>query len=289
MKRELIAVCSKDGDHEHARKHAEAMQSFWGQVSDGYWDVAAWPFALDEDLRDCNADREYCYANMREQWARLDDKPDEDPTRWLLLGGWQQGACGEALNTPSRVAVTFSGCPITTSAHECGHMFGLNHSNVFTEDGVVKAYKDKSSVMGSDSPMSLHPPNVYQLGLYNDDDVRVIISSGLYAVCPWEVPHIARHDHEKPINIISLPDTPLNHYNEAVGARGRYFISVRKTRGYPWIPKQNESGVYIHFANRYSWRYDRLLLGEESDRIPGVRVRHVESGPDVSVVKVTFK
>lgn len=277
-----IAVAyRRGGNHEAANQMAQNAANFWAQMSEGYWTVTGFGYALPEEYADCYPHFSvYCNTEMRNTFRDLPDeqKPDWYPNYWHIVGSNKEGACGTATLGGNR-GVTYLNCGNTTLFHELGHNFGLMHSNTEDENGVKDEYHDRTSVMGSHAAAGLHPPHAYALGFYQDNEVRHINKNSQFVICPWEMHKTMRADNEKPFNIIEVEPPPR--------AQEKYFVSVRKQRGNP-----NSSGeegvVYIHRANKASWLLDEIKPGEESTRIPGVTVKHLENKNEVALVEVIY-
>ena len=279
-----IAVANRNGeDPEGANNIAKNLANFWAQLSDGYWTVEGFGYALEESQTDCyQHSSRYCNTEMRTAFNNLpeNEKPAWYPNYWHIIGGSpppNRNVCGTATLGGS-AGVTYSYCGFSTTAHELGHNFGLLHSNTEDKDGNQDEYADKSSIMGSHSSEGLHPPNAYYLGFYQQDEVRKITSNSQFIVCPWEMSKTMRAGNEKPFNIIEP--------GEDTSFRGNFFVSVRKQRGTPLGYK--EGVLYIHKANSASWLLDEIGPGKESRVIPGVTVKHLKHENEVSLVEVIY-
>lgn len=268
----------RGGDHDAGLNMARSAANFWAQMSEGHWTVRGFGFAIKEEYANCNPHfSEYCHKALYDTFIGLPNRPDWTPNYWHVAGGSREGACGSATVGGNR-GVTYHTCGQSTFRHELGHNFGLLHSNVELPDGTREEYEDRTSIMGSHAQEAgLHPPHAFELGFYKEDEVRRINKNSQFVVCPWEMNKRMRSNNEKPFNIVET--------DQYVG-REKHFISVRKQRGTPHGAE--EGVVFIHRANSASWLLDRIAPGEESKRIPGVTVKHIEHKNEVSLVEVIY-
>lgn len=266
-----------------AESRSEDVKDFWRRPAKGYWSIEAAGFAIPEGERDCNYfPRVYCIHEMKTAYAAIPDnqKPEWNPTYWHVLGPRVKNLCGQA-SLGGTAGVTY-GCASDTTNHELGHNFGLHHARRRKSDGSIDEYGDGTSIMGnSPNRAGLNAVNMYDLGLYEQYEVRAITTNMQAVICPHELAREIRHDNEIVYNMVK---SPVNNQT--------YFISNRKGKGGFGLYRNSTPGlIYIHLKDRDggSTLEVSLEVGESSDAIPGVTVENLEFFNEVNLVEVKFK
>jgi len=165
---------------------------------------------------------DYCYSAMH-------DLTDHPHTHWHVWGGISTGAvCGRAPRGGDR-GVTYYDCGVWTIAHELGHNLGLGHAGTITIDGIVVAYGDRTSFMGSGATRrGFNAANLVKLGLYHT--LEKIITSGEITLVPLE-----RSRHSMGLQELQIAQV------------GNFYLSTRTTIGhYHRLSKAYTGAAFVH-------------------------------------------
>jgi hypothetical protein len=271
------------GEEEEAKElrrvqeKAQQLESFWKRFARHKWDVKV----VGRTLRtDCIPDAPYfCKTVMRDAAKEIDEE-GFDANYFHMWSTHQIGDnwCGHA-DLYGDAGVTYGGrCDIKSTIHEIGHNFGLHHANKDVREGADIEYGDHSCIMGSGrNNTGLNSPHVLFLGLASERETTVLEKSAQVLLCPAELPEHAMHESESK-HVIVKPG----------GGHADTYVSLRKGKGFPFLPTIDEKTVYLHTMDRAG---KSALLGTvkpgETASLPG-RVGLSYHEYDGETARITF-
>jgi hypothetical protein len=257
---------------------ARQLEDFWKRFARHKWDVRV----VGRTLRtDCIPDSPmFCRPVMVEAAKEIDVEGFE-PNYFHMWSTHQigDGWCGHA-DLSGDAGVTYGGrCDIKSTIHEIGHNFGLHHANKGVKDGADIEYGDHSCIMGSGlKNTGLNSPHLLYLKLENERGVRVVDQSTQLLLCPIELPDPAMHESECQHVLVRTASRPDTH------------VSLRKGKGFPYLPTIDASTVYLHSTDGFG---KSALLGTvrpgESKSVPGgVTLRYHDYENETARVTLEF-
>jgi hypothetical protein len=260
------------------QERAHQLESFWRRFARHKWDVRVIGRTLPTD---CVPDSPYfCESVMIEEAKKIDEDGFE-PSYFHMWSTHQVGDnwCGHA-DHYGNAGVTYGGrCDIKSTIHEIGHNFGLHHANKDAREGADIEYGDHSCIMGSGlKNTGLNSPHLLHVGLASDREITIVEQSAQLLLCAIEIAEHAMHESESK-HVIVRPEGKTESY-----------VSLRKGRGFPYLPTIDEKTLYLHTMDRIG---KSSLLGTvrpgESAALPGgVTLKYLEHGNETARISLDF-
>ena len=258
---------------------ARQLESFWKQFGRKKWDVKVVGRTLQTD---CIPDSPYFCEPVMIEAAREIDEEGFEPNYFHMWSTHEIGDnwCGHA-DLGGSAGVTYGGrCGIKSTIHEIGHNFGLHHANKDVREGADIEYGDHSCIMGSGRKNTgLNCPHVLHLGLASGREITTVEQSAQLLLCPIEVPEPAMHESECKHVIVKPP------------GKDQTYVSLRKGKGFPYLPTIDERTIYLHSMDRYgkSALLGTLRPGENKGLPGGVGIRYLEYAEETARISLDFK
>ena len=266
----LYWQCYPGRDIERERKSAEKaaleIRRFYQKYSRGWWEVDCRPFLVTE-YRGLPEPPDYGLMSI----SREVDLGEFDPDYHHVRSYHRHSSyCGLG-NIHGTKGATYDGagvCGVHTYCHELGHNFGLRHAN---EDGVE--YEDVSDIMGKGPNVKgINGYHLLRLRLYDERERINVSDNTQLLVAPVELPWHALRENE------------YQHVLVYRDGGDTYHLTLRKDRGWPWSPRQDERMLWVHVRGESgkSNLVDRISPSfNPTRRLPnGVTVNYLEYSVD---------
>jgi hypothetical protein len=264
---------------EEVQDRARTLEDFWRRFGRRKWDVKVVGRTLRTESIPSESNR-FCRREMYKAAEGI-EVPDFEPNyvhMWSthdIGGNW----CGHAeLGGDSGVTYGVHICNVKSTIHEIGHNFRLYHANVLVRGEPIE-YKDDTCVMGSGSHIAgINSPNQLLLGLASEREQTVVERSAHLLVCPLEVPEEAMHEAESKHVIVKTPKAADT------------YISLRKGKGFPYLPKSDGKTLYLHRRDRLkkSELLGTVRPGESASLDGGVRLKYHDYADERARISLEF-
>jgi hypothetical protein len=256
----------------NAEKYAFELDRFYRHYSKGKWDLLVKPFLT--HTRCHPKPPSYCISEIRKEVDTGDFKPTY---HHVISYYYETGYCGVG-NLGGDKSVTYlgsGGCNEHTTVHELGHNFGLRHANLPNEE-----YGDDGCVMGKGRHIpGLNSPHLLELGLEGHREKLTVNQTTQVLLCPIELDIHTLHDSETQHVIVEKDGNP------------KYYVSLRKDKGWPYNPKGDAHILAIH---RYEGGKTVLVetmshLGDNDRKLPnGVRLQYHEYQDETARITLDY-
>lgn len=255
-----------------ATKQAFEIQRFYNKYARDKWAVECKAFLFS----DYQGRPEPPYYGLREILAEV-DLGDFSPDINHVRSHWYHSSyCGLG-NVYGDKSATYDGsgnCGLHTYLHEIGHNFGLHHANM---EG--KEYYDKSCIMGMGPAINgINAYHIQKLKLYDERERINVNDSTMLLVAPVELPWHSLHDGE------------YQHVNVYRDGKDTVYLSLRKKKGWPWTPREQEHELFVHVRteDNKSDLIDTVWAGKSFTLPNGVQVNYKEYKRECALIELIY-